>query len=788
MRFSFRSAVAVAAAVLLSPVADAQQELLISEAVISPTAGEYLELFNPNPFVVDLSDVYLTDATDAGAGAFYYNIVTGGNAGSGSAFDFHARFPAGASIQPGRYQTIALAGSDAFLAQYGVDPTYELFEDGAAADGIPDMREALPGSIGSSAGFTNSGEVAILYHWNGQSDRVTDLDYLLWGDQAEAVDKSGVSIDGPDPGAAPSTYQPETATSAQDFLPPHAAGDSFTRLDFFEGGETTMGGNGVSGEDETSEVFGNTFATGFPPSPNAGLPATQQIVATFATDRSQQSESSGPADLFVNILTTDALPTERGVTVEVALVSGSIEDADFSDSPPATRTLTFPAGSPSGTQQQAVFTILDDALVEGSESGDFSLTAPVPAEAPDDFGTTSFTLTILDDDGPGGVSGSLVITEIMYNPRSNDNGDGNDVEWIELANTTPTAIDLQGYTLEDVGDGTATFLGGTVQPFGIAVVISDDLTVNTFQNAWDTGFNIVQLDFDQFDGLNNSPGDRDEKLVLRDGAAAVIDSVNFTDDAPWPADNNRSSIYLDVRNSQIVASGAALNDDGANWALSAAGVNGAMSSTASGPFGDFDEGSPGFVNADSVVPVELAQPLSARSLGGEIELTWSTASETNNAYFEVLARPLADEAFVSLGRTAGAGTTSEAQTYRLRAADLAPGTYRFRLRQVDLDGTSVVASEIEFGLDLAEPARVSAVWPNPSADQARLSLATARAQQVTVTVYDALGRRVGVVLDEQVAAQSARDLALPADLPAGLYVAEVRGERFREVRRFHVVR
>jgi hypothetical protein len=779
---------AALAAALAAPTADAQHELLISEAVITPTAGEYIEIFNPNPFVVDLSDVYLTDATDAGDGAFYYNIVTGADAGSTSPFDFHARFPDGASIQPGRYQTIALAGSDAFFNEYGLQPTYELLEDGGVPDAVPDMREALPGSIGSSAGLTNSGEVAILYHWDGQSDLVTDLDYLLWGDQAEAVDKSGVSIDGPDPGSAQSTYQNDTAAADQAFLTPHSAGDSFTRTDFFEGAEAISGGNGVSGEDETSEVFDNTFATGFPPSPNAGLPDTQQIVATFATDRSQQGEGSGSADILVNVLTTDALPTEREITVEVTLLNGSLEDADFSDIPPATRTLTFPAGSPSGTQRAAVFNVLDDTLVEGTETGDFSLTAPIPADAPDDFGTTSFTLTILDNDGTPGAAGSLVITEIMYNPRSNDNANGNDVEWFEIVNTTPTAINLANYTLEDRGDGTATFLGGTVQPFGIAVVISDDITVNTFQSAWDTGFNIVQLDFDQFDGFNNSPGDLNEALILRDAAASVIDSVNFTDDAPWPADDNRSSIYLNVPNSQIIASGAGLNDDGASWALSSAGVNGAFTSTSAGPFGGQDVGSPGLSNGDSVVPVELAQPLTARLTDGGVELTWSTASETNNAYFEVLARPLSEEAFVSLGRVDGAGTTSEARAYRLRTTDLAPGTYQFRLRQVDLDGTAVVASEVEFGVEMTEMQRVSAVWPNPSVGHARLSLATAQAQRVTVTVYDALGRSVGVVLDERVEGQSAREVALPAALSAGLYIVEVRGESFREVRRFHVVR
>ena len=652
------------------------------------------------------------------------------------------------------------------------------------------MREALPGSINNQGTLTNSGEVAVLYYWDGASDLVTDLDYVLWGNQNAAVDKSGVSIDGPDPGAAQSTYLAETPTAGQDFLvpAPHDLGDSYTRTDFFEGAEAISGGNGVNGEDETSEPFNSTFATGFLASPGSGLPATQQIVATFAKDRIQQQENTGQVPLFVNILTTDGLPTERQITVQVSLVSGDATDADFTDVPPAVRTLVFPSGTPSGTQQLAAFTIFDDVLEEGTETGDFSLTGPISAEAPDDFGTTSFTLVILDDDGDSALSGSLVITEIMYNPRSNDGSSNNDVEWFEIVNTTSLAINLRNYTLEDVGDGTATFLGGTIQPFGVATVISDDITIDTFQSAWGTGFNIVQLDFDQFGGFSNSPGEQNETLVLRDEQFVVVDSVNFTDTAPWPSDNNQSSIYLDVRNSLIISSGTVLNDDGANWALSVAGDNGAYASTPSAPFNGIDVGSPGLTNGDDVVPVEISEPLAARLDGASVRLTWATASETNNAFFEVLARPVSDDTFVSLGRVDGHGTTSEARQYALDAESLAPGTYRFRLRQVDLDGTSVVVGEVELGVEIGAAHRVSAVWPNPSAGAARLSVTAAQAQSVTVTVYDALGRTVAVVLDERMEGQSAREVALPTSLSAGLYVVEVAGERFREVRRFSVVR
>ena len=190
------------------------ERLLLSELVVTPTGGEYVEIFNPNGFAVDLSDVYLTDATFAPGGVFYYNVVTGADAGGGGFSDFHARFPDGAQIGAGEFQTVALAGSDAFFAEYGVDPDYELYEDSGAADAIPDMREALPGSVNGQGGLTNSGEVAVLYFWDGASDLVTDLDYVVWGDKDEAVDKTGVAIDGPDADLDATAYQADTAVAA----------------------------------------------------------------------------------------------------------------------------------------------------------------------------------------------------------------------------------------------------------------------------------------------------------------------------------------------------------------------------------------------------------------------------------------------------------------------------------------------------------------------------------------------------------------------------------------------
>jgi len=281
------------------------QDLLISEIAITPTAGEFIEIHNKGANILDLTDVYITDATFAGGGTYYYQLVTGGGGGGGYA-DFFARFPTGATIAPGAYQTIALNGALDFNNVYGIDPTYEIAN---SDNNVPDMLEARPGSIdGLSSGLSDGGEVVVLFHWDGVSDLVQDLDYVLWGDKVEAIDKTAVSIDGPDPDSTPSTYLDDTPISAQAItnFNSHADGNSWQRSDMNEGNEVKTGGNGINGHDETSEDINNTFfEASATPNAAAGNPPAPQIIINEvdALGTAEFIELKGPANATTNGIT-----------------------------------------------------------------------------------------------------------------------------------------------------------------------------------------------------------------------------------------------------------------------------------------------------------------------------------------------------------------------------------------------------------------------------------------------------------------------------------------------------
>ncbi len=387
-------------------------DLLITEIAVTPTAGEFIEIHNSGVTDVDLTDVYLTDATFSNGGIYYYQIVTGAGGGGGFA-DFHARFPNGAMILAGEYQTIALNGSTDFNAVYGVDSTYELYEDGASPDAIPDLLEATAGSINNQGGLS-SGEVAVLYSWDGATDLVQDIDYVLWGDKVEAIDKTTVAIDGPDVGTINGTYLDDTAISNQAVISAnqHPGGMSWQRnVPLNEGIETQAGGNGINGSDETSEDLNNTFYTASPTPNAAGTPLPPPV-----------------PNIIINEV--DAIDTTEFIEIYGGIANTSLNDV----------TLVFYQGS-----DDTIYNILDLSGNNTNSSGyflvgDASLTPDIvlPENSLDDdasavavFFSNATNFSIGDP-----VTAVDLIDALVY-----DSGDADDSGLLAVLNTTGGQVD-----------------------------------------------------------------------------------------------------------------------------------------------------------------------------------------------------------------------------------------------------------------------------------------------------------------------------------------------------------
>ena len=127
----------------------------------------------------------------------------------------------------------------------------------------------------------------------------------------------------------------------------------------------------------------------------------------------------------------------------------------------------------------------------------------------------------------------------------------------------------------------------------------------------------------------------------------------------------------------------------------------------------------------------------------------------------------------------GVGTTRDAVVYHHRVVGMAPATWRFRLRQVDYDGTFAYSPVVAVTMDLPKAWPLSAAYPNPFNPEAHFTLSVQETQPVTVTLYDTQGRAVRTIHDGVLTSGTAHRMAIDGTgLPTGAYVYRVQGTSF----------
>ena len=215
-----------------------------------------------------------------------------------------------------------------------------------------------------------------------------------------------------------------------------------------------------------------------------------------------------------------------------------------------------------------------------------------------------------------------------------------------------------------------------------------------------------------------------------------------------------------------------------------------LSVTTNGPgapangFGEFV-----FASDSNELPVELAG-FEGTAVDKNVQLTWKTASEQNNAGFEVQRKE--ESGWSQMGYVeskADGGTTTETQSYQYVAEDLSVGTHQFRLKQVDLDGSSQVHGPISVEIRMQEAIRLTAPAPNPVSSTATLSFAVKEEAQAIVAVYDMLGRKAATLFEGTPTAGESNRLQFDASsLPSGSYIIRLQADGQTESQRMTIVR
>ncbi|AHJ98854.1 hypothetical protein Hsw_3259 [Hymenobacter swuensis DY53] len=174
-------------------------------------------------------------------------------------------------------------------------------------------------------------------------------------------------------------------------------------------------------------------------------------------------------------------------------------------------------------------------------------------------------------------------------------------------------------------------------------------------------------------------------------------------------------------------------------------------------------------SGNNPLPVTLTRFAASRQ-EQNVTVTWATAAEIQNAYFEV-QRSTDGIHFDALGQVAGNGTTTTGAAYSFLDQHPLSTVAYYRLKQVDVDGTSVFSSVVT----VAGRKLNASFYPNPSSQYISLPVTSSLVQY---RVYSSTGKTVATG-----EAQGGATVDLQR-VPTGIYFLELITEGQRNVQRF----
>ncbi len=193
-----------------------------------------------------------------------------------------------------------------------------------------------------------------------------------------------------------------------------------------------------------------------------------------------------------------------------------------------------------------------------------------------------------------------------------------------------------------------------------------------------------------------------------------------------------------------------------------------------------------FSGGTDVIPVELFS-FTASSADGSINLSWSTATETNNSGFEI--QRLKDskieklDEWKTIGFINGNGTTTEPKTYNYTDKKLEPGKYLYRLKQIDFNGEFEYSNEIEIEVGTPLNFSLEQNFPNPFNPVTTIKFALPVSGNINLSIYNSLGEKVETLTNQFLEAGYHKIEWRANNYSSGVYYYRIESENFSDVKK-----
>jgi hypothetical protein len=201
---------------------------------------------------------------------------------------------------------------------------------------------------------------------------------------------------------------------------------------------------------------------------------------------------------------------------------------------------------------------------------------------------------------------------------------------------------------------------------------------------------------------------------------------------------------------------------------------------------------------ETALALELSA-FSALQPDGNVVVQWTMTTEINDEGFVVeramtfasgaTSQNASQSPWSSIGYVQGAGNSNSPRSYSFTDQNPAAGTYLYRLKQLDQDGSFKYSQSIEVSVVVPKVLSLSQNYPNPFNPTTMMKFTIPEDGRATLKVYNAIGQEVVTLFDGNATAGEYHQAVFDASrLASGIYFSRLEFAGKTQIRKMLLVK
>jgi len=190
------------------------------------------------------------------------------------------------------------------------------------------------------------------------------------------------------------------------------------------------------------------------------------------------------------------------------------------------------------------------------------------------------------------------------------------------------------------------------------------------------------------------------------------------------------------------------------------------------------------------LPVELKTFTATSTSSATVVMNWQTTTEVNNYGFEILRSAQNDknESWEKIGFVEGHGNSNSPKDYSFTDNTPHSGVVKYKLKQIDFDGTFSYSEEVTVNNELAKSFKLFEPYPNPFNPSTTIKYSIPSVSNISLKIYDILGNEVANLVKEKKDAGEYEFNFNASNLASGIYFYKLQAGSFSQTKKLMLLK